>query len=97
MDEAFEAATNGVPKETMKAKISIVNKPGSLSKPLIKAKNLETKKTSFLTESTNSNKENGSFINSFLSSTGKIATISTRITAKEGKISIYRITLRFAI
>ncbi len=87
MDEAFEAASNGLSKDSTKNKVPTISKTLNISKPVPKAKNLETKKTSFLSDSnsSSSNKENGSFINSFLSSTGKVTTASTRMTAKDGE------------
>lgn len=94
MDEAFEAASNGSLRDAAVAMASKVKPLVStkantvVSKPIVKAKNLETKKTSFLSETSGGNaKENGSFINSFLSNngSGKVATVSTRVGPKEGK------------
>jgi hypothetical protein len=79
MDSAFAAATDGA----MKAKV-VSSRPSmaraSISKP--PSKNLETKKTSFLSNSL-SNKENGeNTMTSFVSSTAKIV---HRAAPKSGK------------
>ncbi len=84
MDDALEAANNGILKTSHVTFQKMVSHGKESSNNIVpRTKNLETNKSSFLSDSNGYNKENATFVGSFLTNA------PTRLGTKEGEEIVF--------